>query len=178
MSMKEFPIIETKRILLCKLHSSHIPEMVKYANNRKISDHIVNMPYPYTEINASIKLGMVSKGFETGKLYSFALVEIGTRNFVGEVTLNVTDVDKRIAELGYWIAEPFWNNGYATEAVEAIVRYGLENVGLNTIYATCKPRNIPSHNVLLKNNFEKHYETPSQLTFITETNSNNLGDAI
>ena len=32
-------------------------------------------------------------------------------------------------ELGYYIGEPYWNNGYATEATQAVIKYSLEVLG-------------------------------------------------
>ena len=54
------------------------------------------------------------------------------------------------AEMGYWIGKPYWNNGYCTEAAEAVLRYGFTELGLNRIYAHHFGRNPASGRVMEK----------------------------
>ena len=54
------------------------------------------------------------------------------------------------AELGYWIGVPFWNRGYATEAAEAVIKFGFEELGLNRIEAEHFTRNPASWRVMEK----------------------------
>ena len=54
------------------------------------------------------------------------------------------------AELGYWIGVPFWNRGYATEAAEAVMRFGFDELGLNRIQAGHFARNPASGRVMEK----------------------------
>ena len=45
------------------------------------------------------------------------------------------DVERVSAEIGYWLAEPFWRRGITTEALMATTRYAAEAHGLTRIYA-------------------------------------------
>ena len=54
-------------------------------------------------------------------------------------------------ELGYWIGEPYWGRGFATEAAGAIIRYGFETFDLNRLSAVHFARNPASGRVLQKN---------------------------
>src|SRR6266702_4171342 len=51
-------------------------------------------------------------------------------------------MEHRRAELGYWIGVPYWRNGYATEAAQAVVRHGLEQFKLNCIFAAHFKQNV------------------------------------
>lgn len=59
------------------------------------------------------------------------------------------------SEIGYSILRNEWGKGYATEAVNEIVRFGFEVMGLNRIEATITPGNDASVRVLEKLNFTK-----------------------
>lgn len=59
------------------------------------------------------------------------------------------------SEIGYSILRSEWGKGYATEAVNEIVRFGFEVMGLNRIEATITPGNDASVRVLEKLNFTK-----------------------
>ena len=64
------------------------------------------------------------------------------------------DVHRRTAELGYWLAEPYWGHGIATAAVRAFVAYGFETFPLDRIYASAYANNPASVRVLEKAGFQ------------------------
>jgi RimJ/RimL family protein N-acetyltransferase len=68
------------------------------------------------------------------------------------------DKNNNNAQFGYWVAEPFWGNGIATEATAAVLQFGFEKLNLNKIYATHFPDNKASGKVMLKNKMIKEGE--------------------
>jgi len=60
---------------------------------------------------------------------------------------------KNNAELGYWMAEPFWNKGIVTKAVNEIVNWGFENLSITRIFARPYGSNKASERVLTKCGF-------------------------
>jgi ribosomal-protein-alanine N-acetyltransferase len=56
--------------------------------------------------------------------------------------------------VGYWIGEPFAGNGYATAALEAVLSFAFDRLGLHRVEAACVPENMASQSVLMKQNFE------------------------
>ncbi|AMD17223.1 GNAT family acetyltransferase [Methanobrevibacter sp. YE315] len=58
------------------------------------------------------------------------------------------------AELGYWIAEEYWGNGYAAEASEALIERAFRDLKINEIYASYRYENKQSGRVLEKLGFE------------------------
>lgn len=57
------------------------------------------------------------------------------------------------AEIGYWIGESYWGNGYGTEAVRLLVRYAFDELKLIHVYASVFERNKTSMRVLEKSGF-------------------------
>ncbi len=53
-------------------------------------------------------------------------------------------------EVGYLISMAFWGNGYATESASAIVKFGVNKVGLKEIIGLTHPQNFASQRVLEK----------------------------
>ena len=148
--MLTFPTLYTTRLKLRKLAPEDIPLLVQYANNKKISDQVKNIPHPYTEPDAVFRISYVWHGFKAKARYVFAITLKDTDELVGEIGLHM-DSNGKVAQLGYWIAEPHWDNGYASEAVERIVQFGLEALQLETIFATVHQDNPASAKVLLNN---------------------------
>ena len=62
------------------------------------------------------------------------------------------------AELGYWIGFPFWGKGYATEAAQAMLKFGFEQLNLNKIYAVHTTENPNSGKVMQKNGMVREGE--------------------
>ena len=73
-----------------------------------------------------------------------------TDGLVGGVGLDGSTGDEsEEPALGYWLGEPHWGNGYAREAVAAVIDYGLRTLGMETIRAYTDPTNHASQKVLL-----------------------------
>ena len=58
------------------------------------------------------------------------------------------------AELGYWLAEPFWGQGIMSDAVKQIVDYAFNTLEIDRIFARPFGTNLASQKVLEKNNFK------------------------
>ncbi len=147
--MEHFPEVSTQRLKLRKIQIEDVPSLVKYANNKKISDHIINIPFPYQEPDAVFRISYVVQGFKNKVRYVFAIILKETAEFIGEISLHMDH--KSSAQLGYWIGEPFWKKGICTEAVEAVLKFGFETLQLHLIHATCHADNKASEKVLLHN---------------------------
>ena len=155
--MVDLPELNTKRLILRPLSFEDIPKIIEYANNPRIAEMTLNIPHPYTEKDAVYWINMAYTGYEKGIQYTFGIHLAKTREFIGGISLKVESRFNR-GELGYWIAEQFWNNGFASEAVKEMIRYGFENLNLNKIFATHLIENPASGRVMLKNKMIKEGE--------------------
>jgi RimJ/RimL family protein N-acetyltransferase len=117
------------------------------AGNKAIASTTLNIPHPYEEEMAEEWIGTHQERFEKGELFNFAIELQPTAELIGAIGLVVNKQHVR-AELGYWIGEPYWNQGYCTEAAHEIVRYGFEEIGLQRIHATHLHRNPASGRVM------------------------------
>ena len=61
-----------------------------------------------------------------------------------------SDVYKKSAEIGYWIGEPHWGKGIATEATKQLVSYAFEQLDLVRLYAGVFSFNPASGRVMQK----------------------------
>ncbi len=149
-----FPELNTSRLKLRKITIEDIPFLVKYANNKKISDYVLNIPYPYSEPDAVFRISYVVQGFKNKVRYVFTITFQESKELIGEIGLHLNNQND-IAQLGYWVAEPFWGKGIATEATAAILRFGFEKLNLAMIFAECHAENKASQRVLLNNGLKE-----------------------
>ena len=148
--MLVFPELYTERLHLRQLQAADIPSLVKHANNKKIADQVKNIPHPYNEPDAVFRISYVLQGFKTKARYVFSIIEREREELIGEVGLHM-DGNGDVAQLGYWIAEPFWGQGIATEAVKVVLKFGFERLKLERIFATCHEENVASIKVIQHN---------------------------
>ena len=57
-------------------------------------------------------------------------------------------------EVGYWLGEPFWGKGYATEALQVVIDHMFETGDLARLYGRCRVVNAQSRRVLVKCGFQ------------------------
>jgi RimJ/RimL family protein N-acetyltransferase len=138
-------LIETPRLQLGQLSESDIPELVPLIGAREVAATTLRIPHPFEEKHAREFLAGVPKENE---------LRLGIRlradaRLVGGMGLH-PDAQHNRAELGYWIGFPHWGNGYATEAAQAVVRYGFEHFKLNRIFAGHFGHNSESGKILRK----------------------------
>jgi [ribosomal protein S5]-alanine N-acetyltransferase len=130
---------------------SDLESLVKYADNEKIAANLMDrFPHPYTIENGKAFLDMVTSVMPPNVL----AIEIDNEA-VGGIGLHIQeDVYRKNAELGYWLAEPFWGKGIITAAVPQMVDYGFKNFDIVRIFARPFGRNVASQKVLEKAGFK------------------------
>lgn len=143
--------MESVEVILRELKYSDKANLAILANNRKIWDHVRNFfPHPYTEKDAE---DFISKCSVEDPRVTFAIeYNMELTGIIGLVLQ--TDVYHFSAELGYWIGEPYWNKGIATQAVKKILNYGLRVLKLERIFTGVFAYNKASQRVLEKCGFE------------------------
>jgi len=117
----------------------------------------MNIPYPYWEEDAKNWILMGQEGLEEGNRYTFAIALKPNDEFIGGISLGVEQLAER-ALIGYWLAEPFWNKGYTTEAAKTIISFGFEQLKLNKLYSTHLAHNLASGKVMSNNGMIKEAE--------------------
>ncbi|WP_315926079.1 GNAT family protein [Mesorhizobium sp. SP-1A] len=140
--------IVTERLTLRAPREDDIPGLVELADNHHVAQMLARMPHPYGEAEARTFLAM-ARAQRAGAIYALTLTATGA--FVGCAGLNATD---RGLELGYWIGEPHWKKGYATEAAHALVDLAFARTGIQVLHASCRVINPASRRVIHKCGFQ------------------------
>ena len=127
--------------------------LVTLINNWEVARWVSSVPHPYTEVDGREWIARVQQDHATGRPRRFAIALKETDRLIGGVGIDGSTGDEsEEPALGYWLGEPHWGNGYAREAVAAIIDYGF---GMETIRAYTDPGNVASQKVLLRCDLEK-----------------------
>ena len=163
--------LRTIRLVLRSFEHGDIPAIVRLAGAREISATTAHVPHPYADTDALSFLAQANDDFCAGRSVSFAITSLPRGELCGAIALTMraspgaeqemTIAPPKRAELGYWIGVPYWGQGFATEAANAVIAFGFETLRLNEIYAHHFAGNIASQRVLEK--IGMRHEGPSRL---------------
>ncbi len=109
------PTLTTTRLLLRPLIPSDAERLVLLAGEWDVARMVSTIPHPYTDKHAQEFLAGIEAGDE-GIVFA---IEHG-RLLIGCTGFNPQDDGS--ADLGYWLGKPYWGQGFATEAVTALLR--------------------------------------------------------
>ncbi len=146
--------ITTLRLRLSPPEETDIQRITTILTNDIYSKNTMNIPFPYTEDNARFWLALTKNGFEKGNQFIFAIRLKENNQLIGGIDLGIDQIFNK-AELGYWLDKDYWNNGYTTEAVIAMIHFGFEKLKLKRIFASHFDCNTSSGRVLEKAGMKK-----------------------
>ena len=134
----------------CEVRSwrtTDVEPLARHANNHKVWMNLRDaFPHPYTVHDAR---EFIKSTRHRVPETTFAIaVEGEAAGSVGFVLRH--DVERVSAEIGYWLAEPFWGRGIATEALVAATGYAIATHNLTRLYALPFAWNAASCRVLEK----------------------------
>ncbi len=124
--------------------------LTKYANNKNIANCLRDgFPHPYTINDARnwLKNNLTNKNL-------LLAIEINNEAIGGIGIIYQSDVYRRTAEIGYWLAEEYWNQGIMTEAIKTLVQHTFNNSDIVRIHAGIFESNTASARVLEKVGFK------------------------
>jgi RimJ/RimL family protein N-acetyltransferase len=128
-------------------------QLAKALNNRNIQNNLRDgLPYPYTENDAK---DFIKAMLDADKDKTFAFAITFNNTVIGSIGIFRKDnIHFRTAEMGYYIAEPFWGKGLGTSAIMQICHYVFDHTNIIRIFAEPFAYNTASCRILEKNGFK------------------------
>ncbi len=135
-------------LTLRRWRADDLEALVRYANNRNVWINLKDrFPYPYTESDARAWIAHCETraGDPTNLTIDWHGEAIG-----GDGLEPYGDVHRLMASIGYWLGEPFWGRGFATQALVTFTSYAFATFDLHRLQATVFAWNQASARVLEK----------------------------
>jgi RimJ/RimL family protein N-acetyltransferase len=141
-------MIKTKRLTLRPLHQDDAPTLVRELNNFNITRNTGNVPYPYRDQDAAEYLEFVGEQPAQSCIRAITL-----QNHLIGVIGYLYSAEKQDAELGYWLSEKHWGQGFMTEAATAMVQRAFTVSNTPKLIACFQNENPVSARILAKFGF-------------------------
>jgi RimJ/RimL family protein N-acetyltransferase len=151
-------IIETERLILRELLLTDTEAMFKMDSNPIVHQYLWNKPTETVDETRTI-IEYVRQQYIDYNIGRFAVVLKETNEFMGWAGLKYNDkeLNNRINfyDIGYRLDEPFWGNGYASEASFAWLDYAFNTMKIQKMDAAAQAKNVASNRILQKIGMQK-----------------------
>ncbi len=141
-------ILTTRSLILRPLEKDDAREITALANNINVASMLESMPYPYFEKDALKFIEANTCVENTGCTY--AIIESRTGILVGICGLHQGHKRFGLPYIGYWLGEPHWGKGYATEAARALVDFFFKAGKQDELLFSVLNQNVASRRVIEK----------------------------
>ena len=149
--------LESERLNLRLFIKKDENELIKLLNDKSVTKW-VHLPFPYTKKHADWWIETGSK-----EKYHFALEEKETNKLLGSLKLTES------GEIGCWIGRKYWNQGFATESIERIKKFGFEELKLDKMWAATQKENKPVFRLIEKIGFTRVDDRPYYVEGVGDT---------
>jgi [ribosomal protein S5]-alanine N-acetyltransferase len=154
-----FPILTTDRLVLRELRPSDAEQVFAMRSDPLVMQH-VNRPLATTIEDAHALIERVTNTVAVNDAVQWAITLREDDTFIGLIGFWRIVKEHHYAELGYTLSREHWGKGYMSEAISAVVDFGLSTLGFHRVEAITRPANIGSIRALEKNGFiqEGHFK--------------------
>ncbi|MEA4863017.1 MAG: GNAT family N-acetyltransferase [Victivallaceae bacterium] len=143
-----FPVLETERLVLSQCEATDLEPMYNLAKQPELTRYML-WEY-HKNIDETRKfLNMLLTGYPIGNCQIWA-IRRKDHSFIGLIDINGTSERHSNTGVGYWLGMPYWNNGYMTEALNAVIKFSFEVLDLNRVQAEHVTDNPASGRVMQK----------------------------
>jgi RimJ/RimL family protein N-acetyltransferase len=141
------PVLETKRLALRAPRLEDAKMVATLANDRRIAENTARIPHPYKMSDAESFICGANKSVGTATF----LITLRDGGVIGACGISTLEDQ---AELGYWLGVAHWGQGYATEALHAVIDYAFTDLSHEALNAGARVTNPASRRVLEKCGFQ------------------------
>ena len=147
-----FDNMETDRILLRSWREADAEALFKYASDPEVGPRAGWPPHKSIEESREIIRTIFCSDHVWAIEHKASGEPIGCMGYYTHGESNI-EIGKNDAEVGYWVARPYWNQGIATEALKLLIDYCFVDKHFNTLWADYFPDNQASGCVMEKCGF-------------------------
>lgn len=146
--------IHTDRLYLRLFEKNDAETVKELCNNINVYKTMLYIPYPYSLNDALVWIENHKKNFDEDRLYEFAITDKESGDVLGAISLSNNQKYKN-GEMGYWIGEKYWGNGYGTEAAKAIIEFAFVEKKFHKVFARYFKSNPASGRIMEKVGMEQ-----------------------
>ncbi|MHC5823919.1 MAG: GNAT family N-acetyltransferase, partial [Nostoc sp.] len=122
--------LETQRLRLRDFVESDWPGVHQYASDRKVVRYLTFGPNSEEDTKNFLQREISLQKEEPRQHFALAVTLKAQKQLIGICRISVKDTGNKTGSIGYCFTKEFWGQGYATEAVKAVLSLGFQELGL------------------------------------------------
>jgi [ribosomal protein S5]-alanine N-acetyltransferase len=152
---KGTPKIETERLILRKFEMTDVQNAFDHwLSDKRVADNRINPAHK--SVSETIeRVDKIVSQYESKKFCYWAIELKETSELIGEIDLYDFDSGTDNCEVSYSIGYGWWNQGYGTEALRAVVEFGFMTMNIHKISAAHNTDNLASGRIMRKVGMEQ-----------------------
>jgi len=146
--VKDTVLLRSPRLILRAWRDSDLPAIARLNADPRVMEF---MPACLDRVASDAMVARMQAAIETQGFGFWAVEAPGIADFIGFVGLNRPGFAAPFMpciEIGWRLAHDFWGRGYATEAAQAVLGFGFDDLGLDEIVAFTAAVNLRSQGVM------------------------------
>lgn len=143
--------IETERLILRRFKMEDAEAMYKnWASDAEVTKFLTWPPHSSNEVTKKVLQDWINN-YEKDDFYQWAIIlkENGEEP-IGTISVVDKDEEVNMVHIGYCIGTKWWNRGVTSEALMAIIKFFIKEVGVNRVESRHDPNNPNSGKVMMK----------------------------
>ncbi|MCR5887759.1 GNAT family N-acetyltransferase [Hymenobacter sp. J193] len=152
--LTQLPTLTTRRLRLCWLTPADVPALFTIFSDPAVmrywSREAFTSPTEAAELQTQIETL-----FRERSLFQWGLTRLTDDEVIGTATLYGLHTQHRHAGVGYALGSAHWGQGYASEALAALLEFAFTELSLHRLEADVDPRNTASRRCLEKQGFRE-----------------------
>ena len=165
----EAPILQTERLHLRAWQEDDAAAIPELLDDPDVSSKLSSVPHPYTIMDAMDWIEQQPGFVDRQEGIHLGAFKSSSGCLTGSVGLTKTSFGESTWELGYWFGKTFWGQGYATEAVGALLDWAKPQYWADRFYAGFLNDNLTSARVLEKLGFTHFYDSSCHITSLQKS---------
>ena len=146
---RHLPILHTDRLILRPIRYSDAPSMFEYSQDEDVCRYVLWEPHQSIWDTYEAIRGL-RRQYRHGWPSSYAIALADNDRQIGTIGFMWLNTENKSAEIGYSLSKEYWNQGYMTEALRAMIDFSFEKLHLHRLEAQHDLRNPASGRVMEK----------------------------
>lgn len=150
----ELKELSSERLRFRAVNDSDVDDIFQIYSDEKALEYFAREPLKNRDDAMQMVNGNLLPSLDE-KALAWAICLADSDRMIGTFTLFHIDLTNRRAEVGYILNRQFWGQGYASEALQRIIRYCFEELEFGRLEADVDPANHGSLKLLERHGFER-----------------------
>jgi len=151
--LTNIPIYDLGDLLLRPINASDDHDMYEYGSDEEVTKMLswnaYKEPLEAKEAIEKLFLTRPAKGLPM----AHAIVDKASNKMIGTCDFPPINWEEKVATLGYCLNRNYWNKGYMTRVVKALIPFAFDYLQLNSVKVQHYKENIGSKRVIIKSGF-------------------------